>query len=500
MNTIIANYCKAGYSGLYIVSHEEARIEAEVKATAAAIGFQLYAWSLTEGVITPAGESIPDTQDPAAMLAAFDQLGEKAVLLARDLHTLLGDQSSPANPMLVRKLKDSLALGRSANRVLLVVGCLLRLPPELEKEITVVEFKLPDREQLRTIAQNIAQSAGLTLGSFNPDDVIDAARGLTTTEAENAFALAIVEEKTLAPSIIHREKVAMVKKNGLLEIVEPRTTLEDIGGLELLKGHLHDQRNLFTKAARDYGLPSPRGSLVVGQPGTGKSLTATATATIFGIPLLRLEAGKLFGSLVGESERNWRTAFATAKAIAPCVLWIDEVDGLFAGHGGQSTDGGTTQRVLKAILQDMQMNGEEVYFFFTANDIDCLPDPLIDRLDVWSVDLPTHTERKAIWSIHIAKRGRKPAKFDLDRLAELSDGFSGRQIEQVWLKTMTVAFNNDAREPRLADAESTASRVTPTSKTMADAIEKRRRRLANRAMPASATEAAPTKGPRKLVK
>lgn len=501
MNNQIANYCRAGYSGLYIVSHEESRVEADVLNVANGIGFQLFAWSLVNGLADTAGNVIADTSDPMAMLTAFDSLPEKTVVLARDLHGVLGDNGSPASPLLVRKLKESLAIARQANRVLVIVGCLLRLPPELEKEITVVEFKLPDREELKAIANKLAESAGIKPDSFDVEAVVDAARGLTTTEAENAMALAFVETQTLAPAIIHREKVNTVKKNGLLEIVEPRVGISDIGGLEMLKSHLNIQRNLFTKAAREYGIPSPRGSLVVGQPGTGKSLTATATAKIFNLPLVRLEAGKIFGSLVGESERNWRTAFATVKAIAPCIFWIDEVDGMFSGHGGQSTDGGTTQRVLKAILQDMQFNGDEVYFFFTANEIDCLPDPLIDRLDVWSVDLPSKTEREAIWSIHIAKRGRKPSKFNLGKLAELTDGFSGRQIEQVWLKTMAVAFNEDGREPTVNDAETIAATVTPTSKTMAEAIERRRKRLANRAMPASAQEKpVATNGTRKLVK
>jgi SpoVK/Ycf46/Vps4 family AAA+-type ATPase len=215
---------------------------------------------------------------------------------------------------------------------------------------------------------------------------------------------------------------------------------------------------------------------------------------VFGLPLLKLEAGRIFGSLVGESERNWRTAFATAKAVAPCVLWIDEVDGLFSGaESSGKTDGGTTMRVIKAVLQDMQFNGQDIFFVFTANDIDNLPDPLIDRLDVWSVDLPTKSEREAIWKIHIEKYGRKARAFDLDELADETDGFSGRQIEQVWLKALTLAFNAK-REPTNADALKVVKTFVPTSVTMATAIEKRRKRLANRAMSASAPELKATPG------
>jgi SpoVK/Ycf46/Vps4 family AAA+-type ATPase len=178
---------------------------------------------------------------------------------------------------------------------------------------------------------------------------------------------------------------------------------------------------------------------------------------------------------------------ATAKAIAPCIIWVDEAESLFAGHGGTSTDGGTTQRVQKQVLQDMQ-DSEEIFFQFTANDIDGFPDPLIDRMDVWMVDLPGPDEREEIWSIHIAKRGRKPNQFDLGELASVTDGFSGRQIEQLWLKAMTRSFNED-REPTTDDVLAEAQQFTTTSKLMATQIEQRRQRLAGRAKSASLPQA-----------
>lgn len=492
MNTAVLNYLKAGSSGIVIVSHEETRVENDVCATVGALGapWKFYVWSVTAGiqlVDTGSGEiaeTIGDTQDPNAALETFGKLESKSVMLLRDFHAFTGKD---ANPMLVRRLRDSITLGKQSNRALIVVGCRLELPQEVEKEMSVIEFKLPDRAMLRQVLDGIAESAGIKVGE-NVDLLIDAASGMTTTEAEGAFALSVAETKSLDVEVVQREKSLAVLKNGLLEIVPAKITLQDIGGLERLKLDLHEKRNLFTPAARKYGLPTPRGLLVVGQAGTGKSLTAQATAATFGLPLLRLEAGRLFGSLVGQSEANWRAAFATVKACSPCILWIDEVDGLFAGSGSGSTDGGTTQRVLKAILQDMQGNGDGVFFMFTANDIDNLPDPLIDRLDVWSVDLPTAKERAEIWRIHIAKRGRKSKAYDLPELARLTDGFSGRQIEQVWLKAMTLAFNDGVREPKMSDAQDAISRVTPTSKLMAEVIEARRKRLAGRAMPASESE------------
>ena len=494
MKQTIINYLRAGYPALFLVSHEEARCERELAAVAQAVKFNLYAWSITTGIVNAVkGEVVPDTHDPVAALEAFGRLPRKSMLLMRDFHLFLKD----GNPVLIRRLKDAIASGKVDNRAVIMLGCTLTLPPEIEKDTVVVEFGLPDRDALKSVLDGIAEANNLTLNG-SVDSILDAASGLTTTEAENAFALSQIEAGSIQPAVISREKSNTVRKNGILEIVEQRTSLADVGGLELLKTDLTEKRNLFTKQARDYGLPTPRGCLFVGQPGCGKSLTATATSATFNVPLLRLEAGRIFGSLVGQSEGNWRSAFATAKAVAPCVLWIDEVDGLFAGHGGQSTDGGTTQRVLKAILQDMQMNGEGVFFVFTANDIDHLPDPLIDRLDVWSVDLPTATEREAIWKIHIGKRKRNPKSFSLAALATLTDGFSGRQIEQVWLKAMTLAFNDGGREPNNDDVAQAASSFVPTSVTMAEAIARRKQRLANRARPASAPEQVNTPKGRKL--
>lgn len=484
MRKQIVNYIRAGYPGLYILSHEEARVEKELAAAAKDAKFKLFSWTITRGLCDDEGTEIKDTQEPVEMLRSFGTLPEKSVLIAEDFHAMLKD----ANPVLVRLLKEALRDGKTKNRVFIIVGCVLELPPELEKEITVIDFALPDRETLRTVAAGIAESAGIELNG-NADPLLDAAGGLTTTEAENAFALSVIESKKLCPEIVAREKAATLKKNGVLEIINLGVSIDDIGGLDNLVADLQAKRNLFTREAREYGLPTPRGILIVGQPGTGKSLTATATATIFNTPLLRLDAGRLFGSLVGESERNWRSAFALAKAISPCILWIDEVDGLFSGakSSGQS-DGGTTARVVKSILQDMQLNGEGVFFCFTANDIDGLPDPLIDRLDVWSVDLPTLTERIEIWKIHIAKRKRHPEDFDLTQLARLTEGFSGRQIEQLWLKAMTAAFNDEKREPTDLDVASAATQFVPTSRTMADVIEARRKRLQGKAQAASKPE------------
>ena len=493
----LRSYIKSGKAGLYITSFEEIRVECELRKIADDLEFKLNVWSCTTGIVNVTDKPptvITDTEDPLAMLQAFEKLPEKSIVIAKDLHAFLKD----ANPVLVRKIKDVLAFAKTSNKVLAIVGASLVLPIELEKEIAVVEFKLPGRDQLLMVMEGIAKSAGIAING-NTDALLDAASGLTTTEAEDAFALSIVEAHDLKPEIVAKEKASTVRKNGILEIVDTALTLDDMGGLELYKEHLWSIRNCFSKAARDYGLPSPRPVICCGQPGTGKSMSAMACKNVLKLPLLRLEAGRLFGSLVGQSESNWRSAFSTAKAIAPAILWIDEAEGLFSGmQSSGQTDGGTTQRVLKAILQDMQFSGDGLFFMFTSNDIDQFPDPLIDRCDVWSFDLPTRKEREAIWKIHIAKRGRKPDAFDIERLADNTEGYSGRQIEQVWLKAMTIAFNDNGRETTDTDVDSALQFFVPTSVTMKDAIERRRQRLQSRARSASNVETKARSTVRKL--
>ena len=361
MKSQIVNYIRAGYPGLYITTHEESRLERDftklakgIQCDGEKVDFTIFAWSITEGIVQMtgdgAGSEIADTQSPIDALEAIrlhdtDDKGEttgqkipnRSIILLRDFHLFFNEP----NPMIMRKLKDALAICKATNRVIVVLGCQLKMQPEIEKCFVLIDYKLPDREQLFEVLEEIAASAKIKLNGHT-EKIIDSARGLTTTEAEDAFALSIVECGDVDPEIVYREKAATVKRNGLLEIVENKISLDDIGGLENLKGDLREKSNLFSEEARKFGLPTPRGLLVVGQPGTGKSLTATATSDVFGIPLLKLEAGRIFGSLVGESERNWRTAFATARAVAPCILWIDEVDGLFSGgESSGRTDGGT---------------------------------------------------------------------------------------------------------------------------------------------------------------
>jgi AAA+ superfamily predicted ATPase len=481
MRNVIINYIRAGYPGLYLVSFEETRIEAELKAIAEALDYRLFGWSITEGLVDTADGHTRSAQDPIELMTAVDELPENTVILLKDFHQFLED----GNPVLVRKVKESLRVGKTKGRALVMVGCRLALPPELEREIVVVQFALPDKTQLGVVLDNIAESAKLPKPEEDArEQLLDAACGLTSIEAENAFALSVVESKQLCSGIVAREKASEVKKGGLLEICALAASLEDIGGLEVLKAWLVQRRDAFGREAKAYGLPNPKGLLIVGIPGTGKSLTAKATATVFNRPLLKLDAGRLFAGLVGQSEGNLRSVIATVEAIAPCVLWLDELEKGFAGsRSSGTTDGGTASRVFGTFLSWLQDRTAPVFVVATANDVTQLPPELLrkGRFDeLFFIDLPNQPEREAIWRIQIAKFRRDPNQFDLVQLARATEGLTGSEIEQLFIDSLHEAFSRRA-EPTDLSIALVLNDLVPLSKLMSEQIDALRKWAKGRA-------------------
>jgi hypothetical protein len=374
MQNQLTTYLKAGYPGLAVISSEEARAEAEIAAACKSLKRRLHAWSSTEGLVDTKEGRVTTCPDPLDALQLLDTLfatdNPRHVVLLRDLQLHL-DQT---DPMLVRRLKDTLRVAKANGHALILLGCRLKLPAELDHEITQVDFTLPDIAGLGTVLDGIIKSAKLkNVADGVREAALQSALGLTTTEAENAFALSVVETKSIDSKVIAREKARNLKKNGLVEVVEAATSLEDVGGLARLKEWLTRRAGAFSESAKSYGLPAPKGLLIVGIPGTGKSLTAKATAGAFGLPLLRLDMGRVFGGIVGQSEANLRAVIQTAEAIAPCVLWIDEIEKGFSGsQSSGSTDGGTSSRVFGSFLSWMQEKTKAVFVVATANDVSCL--------------------------------------------------------------------------------------------------------------------------------
>src|SRR6195952_1998648 len=470
MREKITHYIRAGYAGLYLVSHEEQRVEAELKAIAASLKHGLYAWSATAGLIDTASGTCRGAQDPMEVLGVLAELPEDSIVLLRDYHLFFADP----NPLLLRQLKDQLRAGKTKGHTVAVLGCRLKLPPELEREFIVVDFTLPGAEALGEVLSGILKSTGKKRPSpESTEALIDAARGLTTTEAEDAFALSVVECGDLDPVVIAREKAQAVKKNGLLELVETQESLASIGGLDLLKEWLLKRREAFSPRAKEYRLPMPKGVLMLGIPGCGKSLTAKATASVPGVPLLRLDAGRIFAGLVGQSESNLRAVIQTAEAIAPCVLWIDELEKGFAGSPSSgSTDGGTSSRVFGSFLSWMQEKTSPVFIVATANDVSQLPPELLRKGrwdELFFVDLPNAEERETIWTIQIQKYQRDPNEFDLVQLARATEGLTGSEIENVFVDSLFHSFDA-GKEPTDLTIASVLVDFVPLSKLMAEQI------------------------------
>jgi AAA+ superfamily predicted ATPase len=495
MQNQLTTYLSAGYPGLGVISSEEARAEAEIATVCISLKRRLHAWSSSEGLVDTKEGRVTACPDPLDALQLLDGMfaadSPRHVVLFRDLQLHL-DQS---DPMLVRRIKDILRVAKSNGHSIILLGCRLKLPAELEHEITHVDFSLPDNSQLGVVLDGILKSAKLK-APHDPirEAALQSALGLTTTEAENAFALSIIETKGIDHKVVAREKARTLKKNGLVEVVEATTSLDDIGGLGLLKEWLVRRGGAFGASAKAYGLPAPKGLLIVGIPGTGKSLTAKATAGAFGLPLLRLDMGRVFGGIVGQSEANLRSVIQTAEAIAPCVLWIDEIEKGFSGsQSSGSTDGGTSSRVFGSFLSWMQEKDKPVFVVATANDVSKLPPEFLrkGRFDeLFFVDLPDAQERAQIWDIVIKRHGRKPPDFDTVALSRACEQFTGAEIEAVFIDAMQEGYAND-REPRAKDILEAITHTVPLANLMDGQIaalrhwaKGRAREAANRSTPA----------------
>ncbi len=472
----ITNYIQAGYAGLYLVSPEEQRVEAEIKSIVEHLNrtqkeqYELCYWSVVDGLVNTKTNQVNTANDPLDCLQVISEQKERTVFLLKDYHLFLDDP----NPIVLRKLKDVLVEAKTKQKPIIIAGCRLVLPPELEREITVVEFSLPGKEALRAVLQGVMESAGINkMEPDQQDKVIDAASGLTTIEAENAYALSFVQKKAIEPAVVSREKAQAVKKNGLLEIIEAKETLESIGGLDCLKTWLLKRKDAFSQRAKQYGLPTPKGLLVIGIAGTGKSLTAKATASVFGVPLLKLDAGRLFAGIVGQSESNLRSVIQTAEAIAPCCLWIDELEKGFSGSKSSgSTDGGTSARVFGSFISWLQEKTSPVFVVATANDVSLLPPEMLrkGRFDeIMFVDLPNQDERETIWDIQVQKYGRDAKEFDLTALAKATEGLTGSEIEQVFVESLFYGFDQN-KEPTDFSIAQVLTEFVPLSKLMAEQI------------------------------
>jgi len=488
--TEIEDLIRARYSLLWVTSPEETRVEEALKKMCVQRETRLEVWSITEGFkVVANGQGTRDIKDP---MKAIDHVirGEgKALFVLRDFHPFLKE------PAVVRRLRDAATELRKTRKSLIILSPVTKIPPELEKSVAaIVDWDLPDRKEVEAIARSLLPNAPPATQQVVESDptfmerVVEAALGLTAVEAENVFAKAMVRTHTFDLDTILEEKKQIIRKSGLLEYYEHREEFSDVGGMDTLKDWLVKRRNAFSSRARDFGLPLPKGILLIGVPGTGKSLTAKAVGALWQMPLLRLDVGKIFAGLVGSSEENIRTVIKTAEAVAPAILWIDELEKGFSGTGSSGqTDGGTTSRVFGSFITWLQEKTTPVFVIATANNVSQLPPELLrkGRFDeIFFCDLPDREDRRSILDIHIRKKKRDPGQFDLDRLIDATVDYSGAEIEQAVVAALYDAFDtgNDLSSDGLL---STLRDIVPLAITMREQIEAMREWARTRARLAS---------------
>ena len=497
----VEDLIKARYPLVYVVSSEEERVEKALRDLALRRERKLAAWSITRGFVHLHGEHRGgDVKDPLKALDHIMGAEGKGLYILRDFHAFLD------NAQVVRKLRDlAHDLKKSPHsKSVIFLSPVLKIPPELEKEITVLDWDLPDRAELDGIVSRMLTElpAGVDPGlASNPqgrERIVEAALGLTYSEVEKVLAKSIVRCRTFDIATILEEKKHIIRKSGILEYYETKENLDEIGGLETLKDWLQKRRGAFTQKARDFGLPLPKGILLIGVPGCGKSLTAKAVGAAWQMPLLRLDVGKIMGGLVGASEENIRKALKTAEAIAPAVLWLDEIEKGFSGTGSSNmSDGGTTSRVFGTFITWMQEKTAPVFVIATANDVRALPPELLrkGRFDeIFFVDLPTREERRSILDIHLKKKKRDPAILDTPKVVDAMPEFSGAEIEQAVISALYDAFDAE-RELTPEGLLQAAREIVPLAVTMKEGIDAMREWARTRARTASVN----TEGPKAKV-
>lgn len=467
---------RARVSLIVIVTTEEDKVLRELSDYSANTRQRLVVWDHADGFEWVIGSgTLAPTNDPLPALEAVNGLAGESLAMFRDFHQCWDD------PRVVRKLKNlsHQFKYRPERKSLIITTSSTQIPAELLDVVARIDVPPPDLVELHQIVCDLlrAPDTKIELNKEEYNRILRSALGLSKNQAQRVFAKAIVHRGQLDAhdlETIVKEKKQIVSESGALEFHVHHESTADIGGLGALKQWVRQRSSAFGPAAREYGLPEPKGIALIGIPGTGKSLTAKVVASIWQLPLIRFDVGALFGSLIGQSEENTRRALQLCETVAPCILWIDEIE---KSLGTGDRDGGTSTRVLGTLLSWMQEKTKPVFIIATANDISKLPPELMRRGrfdEIFFLDLPTQEERREICAVHIKKRGRNPTDYDLDRLVQASEGYVGAEIEQAVIDAMYVAFNdqkNPAREFTTEDILRAISKLIPMSRSQRERVE-----------------------------
>lgn len=485
---------QAQYPLIYLITPEEDRAEQAVSRIANdnSEDRRVFVWTVTRGMVEY-GQSRQSTQhntvSPEAAIEWTIRQKEAGIYIFKDLHPFI------EGPVITRWLRDAIASFKDSNKVIILMSPVQTLPIELEKEAVVLDYPLPNLTELnQVLSARLSKSRKSGIDTETREKLLKAALGLTRDEAEKVYRKAQVKTGQLTENeveIVLSEKKQLIRRNGILEYIEEDETINSVGGLEELKGWLRQRSNAFTERAREYGLPQPKGMLILGVPGCGKSLIAKTTSRLWGLPLLRLDMGRVYdGSTVGRSEANLRNALKTAESISPVILFIDELDKAFSGGAGSGdSDGGTSGRIFGSFLTWMQEKKSPVFVMATANRVERLPGEFLrkGRFDeIFFVDLPNSAERQDIFKIHLGKRRSDINRFDIEQLTKVSEGFSGAEIEQAIIAAMYDAFAQD-REFTQLDIIAAIKATLPLSRTMTEQVTALRDWAGQRARPASAS-------------
>ena len=440
---------RARYSLLYIVGAEEEPVEAVIAQVALEVtpARRVLFWDIVRGWED-------NGSGKGSVMAALDRIGKTAVeeytiFVLRDLHPVLKYPYTERNAPVVRELRNLTRELKRSKKTIILTSHALELPEELKEEVTVIDFPLPNFQEIdRLISHVVAKPEQLQVTGLAREQLVKACQGLSRARIGRVLAKALAAKQQINESDIDgvlEEKQQAIRQTGILEFCNSKESLKNVGGLENLKQWVKMRQDAFTDAARSYGIPNPKGVLLVGIQGTGKSLSAKTIASEWRLPLLRLDTGRLFGGIVGESESRVRQMIELAEAIAPCVLWIDEIDKAFGNIiSGGDGDSGTSRRVFGSLITWMQEKTSPVFIVATANNVRILPAELLrkGRFDeIFFLNLPSELERQDIFQVHLQRlRPTRLREFDLGVLAKRAENFSGAEIEQVVIDGLYRAF------------------------------------------------------------
>jgi len=466
---------RARYPLIYIPTYEEERVEAAIREEAANQGNRaVYTWDFVDGYQGNPNDAGFGRRNPLQALEFVEKLSASAsaVLILRDYHRFLEDVA------IARKLRNLARLLKSQPKNIVLLSPRIAIPDDLSEVLTVLEFPLPAAPEIKAeIERLLIATGGNSLSAKVLDDLVRSCQGLSMERIRRVLARAIATHGELQPEdvdLVLEEKRQTIRQTQILDFYPATEQISDIGGLDNLKDWLLRRGGSFTEKARQYGLPHPRGLMLVGIQGTGKSLTAKAIAHHWHLPLLRLDVGRLFGGLVGESESRTRQMIQVAEALAPCILWIDEIDKAFSGLGSRG-DAGTTSRVFGTFITWLAEKTSPVFVVATANDMQALPPEMLrkGRFDeIFFVGLPTQEERKAIFNVHLSRlRPHNLKSYEIDRLAYETPDFSGAEIEQTLVEAMHIGFSQN-RDFATDDILEAASQIIPLARTAVEQIQK----------------------------